>query len=72
VATKYHCYLLDQDRVTAMQVLDCDDASALLEADRILAASPCTAPETWDRNRQASIINKNSSTTERRCLQVDP
>jgi hypothetical protein len=44
-----------------MQVLDCDeDPSALLEADRIVAASPCTAAEIRDRNRQVSIVSKNS------------
>jgi hypothetical protein len=40
----YRCYLLDMDRIAAMQVVECEnDADSVLEADKILALSPCTA-----------------------------
>ena len=59
MTTKYRCYLLDQDRIAAQEIIECeDDAAALLEADRILASSPCTAAELWDRDRQVSIISR--------------
>jgi hypothetical protein len=62
MATKYRCYLLDQDRIAAQEIIECeDDAAALLEADRILATSPCTAAEIWDRDRRVSIISRKSS-----------
>jgi hypothetical protein len=59
---KYRCYLLDMDRIAAMQVVEADDdAAAVLEADKILASSPCTAAEIWDRERRVSIISRKSS-----------
>lgn len=62
MATKYRCYLLIRDRVSAMQVIEAeDDAGAVLEADRILATSPCTAVEIWDRDRRVSLISRNET-----------
>jgi hypothetical protein len=62
MATKYWCCLLDYDRIAAQEIIECeDDAAALLEADRILATSPCTAAEIRDRDRQVSIISRKPS-----------
>ena len=62
MAIKYRCYLLDIDRITAMHVIPADDdAGAVLEADRILATSPCTVAEVWDRDREVSIITRKQS-----------
>lgn len=53
MATKYRCYLLDAYRhIASMQVIECDDdATALLEASRLLELSPGMAVEVWDRNQ---------------------
>jgi hypothetical protein len=41
-----------QDRTRALEDLDCaDDAAALLEAERLLAASKCQAVELWQQDR---------------------
>jgi hypothetical protein len=62
MATKYRCYLLDINRIAAEEMIECeDDAAALLEADRILAASPGTAAEIWDGERKVSIISRKPS-----------
>jgi hypothetical protein len=62
MATKYRCYLLELDRIASVQFIECvNDATALLEADRILARSPFTCAEIWDRERQVSIISRKSS-----------
>jgi hypothetical protein len=62
MATKYRCYLLDMERIAAMQVIEAsDDAAAVLEADRILAASPSTSAEVWDCERRVSIISRKNS-----------
>jgi hypothetical protein len=35
MATKYRCYLLDTNRIAAVEIVECDDdAAAVLEADR--------------------------------------
>jgi hypothetical protein len=61
MAAKYRCYLLDHDRIAAVQVIEGkDDAAALLEADGVLATSSCTAAEVWDRDRKVSIISRKS------------
>ena len=57
----YRCYLLDMDRIAAMQVVECEnDADAVLEADKILALSTCTAAEVWDRDRKVPILSRKS------------
>jgi hypothetical protein len=62
MASKYRCYLLDQDRIAAMQVIECeDDATALLEAGRILEKSPCTAAEVWKLDRRVALVSRRSS-----------
>lgn len=62
MATKYRCYLLDMERIAAMHVIEAsDDATAVLEADRILAASPSTSAEVWDCERRVSIISRENS-----------
>ena len=58
----YRCYLLTEDHIIDVRVVDCEtDADALLEADRILATSSCTAAEVWDRQRQVSMIARPSA-----------
>lgn len=58
---KYRCYLLDSNRMAAVQVIECDDdAAALIEAFGLLASSPGTAAEVWDGARQVSIISQKS------------
>ena len=54
MATNYRCYLLDAYRhIASMQVIECDDdATALLEASRLLELSSGMTVEVWDRNRQ--------------------
>ena len=62
MATKYRCYLIEADRIAAINVIECESqADAVLEADRLLAASPCTSAEIWDRGLQVSIINRSPS-----------
>ena len=69
MSTKYRCYLLIDDRIAEARIVECaSDAEALLEADRLLAASSCTAAEIWDRERQVSIISR---TLVRRSLAGD-
>jgi hypothetical protein len=65
MATKYRCYLLDKDRISAMQVVEAEgDAAAVLEVEKILADSPCTAAELWDRERRVSIISRKASAAQ--------
>ena len=62
MATKYRCYLLNNERIPSMQVIECeDDAAAVIEADRILAASPCMAADIWDRDRRVSLISRKNT-----------
>jgi hypothetical protein len=62
MAIKYRCNLLDMDRIASMHVVEADDdAAALLEVDRILAASPCTAVEIWDRSRKVAILGRRQT-----------
>jgi hypothetical protein len=54
-------YLLDNDLISAMQVIEADDdATAVLEADNILASSPCAAAEIWDRDCRVSIFSRRA------------
>jgi len=60
--TTYRCHVLDGDRIAAVEVIDCaDDASALIEADRILEASHYTTVEVWCRQHKVSILSRKSS-----------
>jgi len=62
MASKYRCYLLEQDRIAAMRVIECkDDATALIEANRILEKSPCTAAEVWKLDRRVALVSRRSS-----------
>jgi hypothetical protein len=54
---KYLCDLLHMDRIAAMEVIEAEDAAALLEVDKVLELSSCPCAELWDRDRQASIIS---------------
>ena len=55
----YRCYLLNGDRIVSVHIIECDDdASAVLEADRVLQASTCQAVEIWQRQHQVSILSK--------------
>jgi hypothetical protein len=58
----YRCHLLDGESTAAIQVIECaDDASAVLEADRLLAASSYTAVEVWYRQHQVSILSRKAT-----------
>ena len=62
MSTKYRCYLLDQNRMAAMQILECEnDSAALIEAGRMLTASPFTSVEVWEGDREVSIVSRQSS-----------
>jgi hypothetical protein len=62
VTIKYRCYLLDHDRIAAVQILECEnDSAALIEAARMLIASPCTSAELWERDRKVSIVTRQTS-----------
>jgi hypothetical protein len=62
MTTRYRCCLLDVDRTVAVEIVEAeDDASALLEADKILAASSCTIVEVWQGDREVSILSRKPS-----------
>jgi len=43
-------------------IIECDDdATALLEADRLLASSAQKSVEVWDRSRKVSILSRNTT-----------
>lgn len=55
----YRCYLLIQDRIVDVRIIEgADDATTLLEADRLLQASPCGALEIWRRQHKVSTLSK--------------
>jgi hypothetical protein len=59
---KYHCHLLNIDRIVGIETIQCvDDAAALIEADRILAASPYTTIEVWDGGRKISLLSRSET-----------
>ena len=57
---KYRCYLLRADRrLASLQVIECnDDATAVLEAERLLDLSPGLAVEVWDHNRKVLMMSR--------------
>jgi hypothetical protein len=62
---KYRCHLLDGEGIATIRVVECaDDASAVLEADRILAASPYAAIEVWYRQHKISILSRKPSSNQ--------
>jgi hypothetical protein len=65
MATKYRCYLIRDEHIAAHEIIDCDDdATAVIEADRILSATTTyTQVEVWDRARMVSFISRKSSTS---------
>jgi hypothetical protein len=46
--------------IAAMQVIEAEDAAALLEVDKVLELSSCLCADLWDRDRQASIISRRA------------
>ena len=62
MATKYRCYLLNGECIAAVEIVEGDeDATAVLEADRILAASNYKTAEIWDGARIVSIIGRSAN-----------
>ncbi len=62
MAATYRCCLLEGDRAVAVETVEAEsDASALLEADKILAASSCTIVEVWQGDREVSILSRKPS-----------
>jgi hypothetical protein len=65
MATDYRCYFLNGERIVAVEGIACDDdAAALLEADRILAASRYRSIEIWAGPRRVAIISREDPTPE--------
>ncbi len=57
LATKYRCYLFEGDHIKGVEVIEApDDATAQLEAGRILQTTSRTSAELWDRDRRVSIL----------------
>jgi len=55
----YRCYFINGERIAAVEAISCDDdAAALLEADKILAASHYRSIEIWDGPRKVAIISR--------------
>ena len=55
----YRCYLLNDDHIVGVEQIDGDDdAAALLEADRVLLASPYNAVEIWKGRRSVGLLSK--------------
>jgi hypothetical protein len=62
MAIKYRCCLLDVDRTAAVELIEADDdASAVIEADKMLAASNCTTVEVWQGDREVSILSRKGA-----------
>ena len=59
--TKYRCYLLDGDRIDAVEIIECENDAAENEAGMILAASNYRALEVWDRARKVSMISRTDT-----------
>lgn len=61
MATNYLCYFLNGERTAAVEPRVCgDDAAAILEADKILAASPYQSIEVWAGSRQVGIVSRKN------------
>jgi hypothetical protein len=63
MARQYRCYLLDADcHISEATIIECDDdATALLEADRLLTSSAQKSVEVWDRRRKVPILSRNTT-----------
>lgn len=60
--TTYRCYFLNGKRIDAVEAITCDDdAAALLEADKILAASHYRSIEIWAGVRKVAILSRDNS-----------
>jgi hypothetical protein len=63
-ATNYRCYFLNGERIAAVEAITCDDdAAALLEADKILAASHHRSIEIWTGKRRVAILSREAPAT---------
>ena len=63
MATNYRCYFLNGERIAAIEAIACgDDAAAILEADKILSASPYLSIEVWAGPRQVGIVSRKDPT----------
>jgi len=61
MATKFRCCLVDCERISSVAIVESDDdAGALIKADRLLAASTCTAAEIWQGKRRVSILSRKA------------
>jgi hypothetical protein len=59
-ATNYRCYFLNGERIAPVERIDCDDdAAALIEADKILAASKYRSIEIWAGARKVGILSRD-------------
>jgi hypothetical protein len=60
--SNYRCYFLNGERIDAVEVLECDDdAAAILEADKILAASKHRSIEVWTGARRVGILSREDT-----------
>lgn len=56
----YRCYFLNGERIAAVEAIACDDdAAAILEADKILAASRYLSMEIWAGARMVGFVSRN-------------
>ena len=57
---RYRCYPLRANRrLASMRVIECDDdATAVLEAERLLDLSPGLVVEVWDHSRKVSMMRR--------------
>lgn len=58
---KYRCCLMEMDRTVVVQIIESDDdAGAVLEADKVLAASASTIAELWEGPRMVSMLSRKA------------
>jgi len=61
-STNYRCYFLNGERIDAVEAIECDDdAAAILEADKILAASKYRSIEVWAGARRVGILSREDT-----------
>ena len=62
MANQYRCILFENGRMAARMIIEADDdASAVLQAYKILEWTSCPSAELWDRGRRVSIISRKNS-----------
>jgi hypothetical protein len=55
----YRCYFLNGERISAVETIAYDDgAAAILEADKILAASHYLSMEIWAGARMVGVVSR--------------